>query len=350
MQTLPSAQQMRRAWQRRDAAYDGLFFLAVRTTGIYCRPTCPARKPLPRNVTYFATPAAAEAAGFRACKRCRPATADARPEWARRLLADLERAPETPLRGADLRARGVDPSTARRWFQRHLGMSFAAYARTRRVGGAHAALRTGARLDEAVGAAGFASHSGFRDAFARAFGEAPGRARGRDGIVFDWISSPVGPLVIAATGAGIVLLEFGDPAHLTRQIERLRAVHDAPAAPGRNAHLDRLERELEEYFAGRRREFATPLVQRGTPFQERVWRALLEVPYGETRSYLDVARAIRAPGAMRAVGTANGSNRIAIAIPCHRIVNADGRLGGYGGGLHRKRFLLELERTTLAGG
>jgi AraC family transcriptional regulator of adaptative response/methylated-DNA-[protein]-cysteine methyltransferase len=148
----------------------------------------------------------------------------------------------------------------------------------------------------------------------------------------------------------VCLLEFGDPAHLARQIARLRAAHAAPAVPGRNAHLDRLERELESYFAGGLREVAVPLALRGTPFQEKVWRALLEIPYGETRSYLDVARAVRAPAATRAVGTANGSNRVAIVVPCHRVVNADGRLGGYGGGLHRKRFLLDLERETLARG
>ncbi len=350
MKTLPSARAMRLAWQRRDAAYDGLFFLAVRTTGIYCRPTCPARKPLPRNVEYFATPQDAEAGGYRACKRCRPLEGDTRPQWARGLLAELERAPDARITSDGLRARGVDPSTARRWFRRHTGMSFAAYARAQRVGEAHAAMRAGARLDDAVGAAGFASHSGFRDAFARVFGAAPGRARRTGSVVTGWLPSPLGPLLVAAVEDGVCLLEFGEPARLDGQLRRLRAAFGAATVPGRNSHLERLERELEEYFAGRLREFSVPLVIRGTPFQEKVWRALLRIPYGSTCSYADVARAVRSPAAVRAVGTANGSNRLAILVPCHRVVNTGGKLGGYGGGLHRKQFLLDLERDAVARG
>ncbi len=349
MKTLPSVREMERAWQARDAAYDGLFLLGVRTTGIFCRPTCPARKPLPRNVTYFGSADEAAAAGFRACKRCRPLAEDEHPPWAKDLLAQIERAPTAPVTEAALRARGVDPTTARRWFRKHVGMSPAAFARARRVGSAHAALRSGGKLDDAVADSGFESHSGFREAFARVFGAAPGQARARGSIVFSWLPSPVGPLVVAATGEGLCLLEFGDPARLGPQIERLRARFQMPAVPGRNAHLDLVERELRSYFAGRLRGFTVPVLIRGTPFQERVWRALLDIPYGVTCSYGDVARAVGSPAAVRAVGTANGANRVAIVIPCHRVVNTGGKLGGYGGGLHRKRFLLELECQTQAG-
>lgn len=350
MKTLPSVREMERAWQARDAAYDGLFFLGVRTTGIFCRPTCPARKPLPRNVAYFTGVEDALAAGFRACKRCRPDAEDGHPPWAKDLLAQIERAPSARLTEAALRARGVDPSTARRWFRKHVGMSPAAFARARRVAAAHDSLRAGGRLDAAVLDSGFESHSGFRDAFARVFGQAPGKARAHGSIVFTWLPSPVGPLVLAATEEGLCLLEFGEPARLGPQIQKLRARFGLPAVPGRNRHLDLAERELAAYFAGRLRDFSVPLVIRGTAFQEKVWRALLEIPYGTTCSYGDVARAVGAPAAVRAVGTANGANRIAIVIPCHRVVNTGGKLGGYGGGLHRKRFLLELERAALASG
>lgn len=348
MKSLPSVREMERAWQARDASYDGLFFLAVRTTGIFCRPTCPARKPLPRNVAYFTSVAEAVAAGFRACKRCRPAATDEHPPWAKDLLAQIERAPSARITESSLRARGVDPTTARRWFRKHVGMSLGAFARARRVGAAHKALRSGGRLDDAVVDSGFASHSGFREAFARVFGQAPGKARASGSIVFTWLPSPVGPLVVAATDDGLCLLEFGEPARLGPQIEKLRALFDLPAVPGRNRHLDLVERELDEYFAGQLRDFSVPLVFPGTPFQERVWRALLRIPYGATRSYGDVARAVKSPAAVRAVGTANGANRLAIVIPCHRVVNTGGKLGGYGGGLHRKKFLLDLERETLA--
>jgi AraC family transcriptional regulator of adaptative response/methylated-DNA-[protein]-cysteine methyltransferase len=350
MKTLPSVREMERAWQARDAAYDGLFFLGVRTTGIFCRPTCPARKPLPRNVLYFSDVTEAAAAGFRACKRCRPAAADEHPPWAKELLSQIERAPEQRITEAALRARGVDPTTARRWFRKHVGMSPAAFARARRVGSAHESLRAGGKLDDAVADSGFESHSGFREAFARVFGAAPGKARARGCIVFTWLPSPVGPLVVAATDEGLCLLEFGEPARLGPQIERLRARFELPAVPGRNRHLDLAERELREYFAGKLRDFTVPVVIRGTLFQEKVWRALLRIPYGATRSYGDVARTVGSPAAVRAVGTANGSNRIAIIIPCHRVVNTGGKLGGYGGGLHRKKFLLDLEGEALASG
>lgn len=350
MKTLPSVREMERAWQARDAAYDGLFLLGVRTTGIFCRPTCPARKPLPRNVQYFGSADEAAAAGFRACKRCRPLAEDEHPPWAKELLTQIERAPTVRLTEAALRAHGVDPTTARRWFRKHVGMSPAAFARARRVGSAHEALRCGGKLDDAVADSGFESHSGFREAFARVFGAAPGQSRARDSIVFTWLPSPVGPLVLAATTEGLCLLEFGEPARLGPQIERLRARFELPAVPGRNRHLDLAERELRHYFAGILRAFTVPVVIRGTPFQERVWRALLKIPYGDTCSYGEVARAVGAPAAVRAVGTANGSNRIAIVIPCHRVVNTGGKLGGYGGGLHRKRFLLALESEARARG
>lgn len=349
MPTMPPPREMQRAWQRRDADYDGLFFLAVRTTGVYCRPHCPARSPLPRNVSYFATPAEAEAAGFRACKRCHPADADDRPAWARRLMKAVAKEPERGWDGKSLRRLGIGEGTARRWFRKRFGVTFAAWARARRLEAGRAALAEGRRVDDAVLDSGFASHSGFRDAFARAFGAPPARARGGDRIVFDCLPSPLGALVVAASEDGVCLLEFGSPARLRGQVEALQRRFDLPAMPGRNAVLRALDRELREYFAGKRREFTVPLLCSGTPFQERVWSALRRIPYGATRSYAEIAAEIGAPGAQRAVGTANGRNRIAIVIPCHRVINAGGGLGGYGGGLHRKRWLLDLERRTLGG-
>ena len=163
-------------------------------------------------------------------------------------------------------------------------------------------------------------------------------------MALEWIASPVGPLIAGATDAGLCFLEFSDRRMLEGQFEALRKRLAAPLVPGRHRWLDVLRSQLDEYFAGQRRRFDLPLVIRGTPFQEQVWRALLEIPYGATWSYRDVATRIGQAGATRAVGTANGMNRIAIVIPCHRVVNADGKLGGYGGGVWRKQFLLDLER------
>ncbi len=348
MSTTPPVAEMTRAYLKSDAAYNGLFFLGVRTTGIFCRPTCPARKPLPKNVEYFATVREALAAGYRPCKRCRPVEADEQPAWAQELLAQVEREPATRITEGDLTKRGVDPATVRRYFHRQYGMTFQAYARARRLASALTHIRNGGKVDDAVFESGYDSHSGFRDAFARTFGDAPGNCRDRDCVRLAWIASPLGPLVAGATAAGICLLEFSDRRMLEAQFRAIRQRFKAPAVPGMNAHLERLQRELAEYFAGKLRDFGGPLVYPGTPFQERVWKELLRIPYGQTRSYEEIADAVGTPKAQRAVGRANGLNRIAIVIPCHRVVNKDGRLGGYGGGLRRKQFLLDLEGAKFA--
>ncbi len=350
MQHLPSIREMERAYRQRDASYDGIFFLAVRTTGIFCRPSCPARKPLPRNVEYYASAREALFAGFRPCKRCRPMDgAGSPPGWVQELLAAVEQDPRERLRDTDLRALAIDPARARRCFLRHFGMTFHAYCRGRRMAEALQQIRQGVALDDVALGNGYESHSGFREAFARTFGQPPGRSRGADSIVASWAESPLGPLLVAATSAGVCLLEFTDRRMLETQFTTLRKRFRCAIVPGKNAHIEQVKDELSRYFAGSLREFRVPLVYPGSPFQRAVWEALLQIPYGETRSYEGLARSIGAPKGQRAVGRANGQNRMCILIPCHRVVNKDGRLGGYGGGLWRKQFLLDLERSVLAG-
>ena len=350
MQTLPPPAEMRRAFQSGDASYDGIFFTGVRTTGIFCRPSCSARKPRPENIEFFATPREASASGYRPCKRCRPLEVDGRPPaWVERLLARVESDPTLHLKAADLRAAGVDPARARRWFLRHYGMTFQAYCRARRLAQAFRSIQEGSPVTNVAMESGFESESGFRTAFSRVFGAAPRTAASGDAILLDWVPSPVGPLVLGANRDGLCLLEFSDHRTLEGHSERLAALFRAPLAPGRNRWIEAARTQLSEYFRGERRDFDLPLVIRGTPFQEKVWRALLEIPYGQTWSYRDVATRVGAPKATRAVGTANGRNRMAIVIPCHRVVNADGKLGGYGGGLWRKQYLLDLERNHRPG-
>jgi AraC family transcriptional regulator of adaptative response/methylated-DNA-[protein]-cysteine methyltransferase len=254
----------------------------------------------------------------------------------------VEAAKGTRLRDRDLRAMSVDPIRARRYFKRHYGMTFQAYDRARRMGMAMAAIRRGAKLGD-VGF-GFESQSGFRDAFRRTFGTTPGKSRGGDCIVTTVLESPVGPLIACATSEAVCLLEFGDRRAVETQVATLRSRFERAIVPGRNEHLERLKAELRGYFAGELKEFSVPIAHPGTPFQEAVWRRLLSIPYGETLSYAQLAIDVGRAGAQRAVGTANGKNRIAIIIPCHRVVNKSGKLGGYGGGLWRKQFLLNLER------
>jgi len=340
---------MEQAFLNGDAAYDGIFFTAVKTTGIFCRPSCAAKKPLPRNVEFFATVREALFAGYRPCKRCQPLNTNGHPpEWVERLLAKVEAAPTERLTASDLHALGIDPARARRYFRKHHGMTFNAYCRGRRLGQALEQIRRGADLDDVALDHGYESNSGFRDAFAKLFGQAPGRSRNADCIVTSWIETPLGPMVTGATAKGICLLEFTDRRMLETQLTTLRRLFTRAVVPGRNAHLDRLKDELTRYFAGKLQRFTVPLVYPGTPFQQRVWDELLQIPYGETRSYEDIARSVGSPRAVRAVGQTNGLNRIAIVIPCHRVVNKSGELGGYGGGLRRKQFLLDLERANKA--
>lgn len=344
MNTMPSVKEMQRAYLEKDASYDSIFFLGVRTTGIFCRPSCPARKPLPENVNYFSSVREAVFAGYRPCKRCRPLDTNGRPpEWVGRVLA-LVNGKEERIKDSELRRSGIDPFRVRRYFQKHYGMTFQAYCRARRMGGALDQLRRGASLDDVALGNGFESHSGFRDAFARTFGRPPGTSRGVDCIVVSWLESPLGPLIAAANDRGICLLEFTDRRMLEMQFRTLKKLFSCAIVPGENAHLNKLQKELEKYFAGDLKQFSVPLVYPGTPFQERVWNQLLRIPYGETCSYEDLARRVGSAGAQRAVGHANGLNRIAIVIPCHRVVNKDGKLGGYGGGLWRKQYLLDLEK------
>ena len=328
-----------------DPAYDGVFFTAVKTTGIFCRPACPARKPRPENVEFFATVREAMFAGYRPCKRCAPLTAPGTPpEWVTRLIARLDVAPDVRIRAADLRAEGIDPGRARRWFKTHYGMTFSAFCRARRLSGALATIRRGGSVDDAVFESGYLSHSGFRDAFARAFGAPPGRGEAVDSVALAWFESPLGPLIAGADDRGACLLEFSDRRMLETQLKTLARRLGRTLVPGGHPVLDRLRTELDEYFAGTRRRFDVPIHAPGTPFQERVWRALLAIPFGELRSYEQIAVAIGAPKAVRAVGRANGMNRIAIVIPCHRVVGKDGAPTGYGGGIWRKQRLLDLER------
>jgi AraC family transcriptional regulator of adaptative response/methylated-DNA-[protein]-cysteine methyltransferase len=269
------------------------------------------------------------------------------PDWVEDLLKRIDAAPTDRYSDASLRSIGIDPSRARRYFQSTYGMTFQAYCRGRRLGKSFEQIRNGADLDDVALGNGYDSHSGFREAFAKTFGDSPGRSRNGDCMYAAWIDSPMGPLVTAATAEGICLLEFSDRRRLETQFTILRKRFKAAIVPGENKHIKLLRRELGDYFNGKLKRFTVPLQYPGTPFQQKVWDGLLKLRHGQTISYEAMAQRIGHPSAQRAVGTANGMNRIAIVIPCHRVVNKDGKLGGYGGGLWRKQKLLALERGEL---
>lgn len=346
---LPSPATMYRAFVRRDPSYEGIFWLGVRTTGIFCRPTCGARQPKRENVEFFPTPSEALHAGYRPCMKCRPLDhGNAPPPLVARLLAEVEKAPTRRFRDSELAQLGIDPSTARRQFKRYCGMTFQAYHRARRMGLALHDIRKGKTVLDSQLDQGFESGSGFREAFTRLVGAAPSRATHLHVLHARWLETPLGPMLAIADDRGLHLLDFVDRRGLERALALLQKREKARVLPGAHAHLDAIERELREYFAGTRTTFATPVVLTGSAFQQRVWNELLRIPAGSTRSYAELAARIDAPKAVRAVGRANGDNRLSIIVPCHRVIGADGALTGYGGGLARKQKLLDLERATAA--
>jgi len=339
------------AFQTRNASYDGVFFTGVRTTGIFCRPICPARKPKPQHVEFFATTRDALYSGYRPCRRCRPMEpTGSPPEWLRDLLADLDEEPTRRWRDHDLRQRGLHPDRVRRWFQRQHGMTFHAYCRSRRLGLALGQIREGVGVSTTAYQHGYESLSGFNEAFRQLIGAAPKATGNEVMLTVTRVLTPLGPMIAGGTEDSLYFFEFSDRRRLEKQLERLRARLGCVFVPGDNDLLKRTTAEIEAYFAGELRQFAIPLAAPGTEFQQTVWDELRRIPFGETRSYADVARSIGRPTAVRAVARANGDNRMAIFIPCHRVVGSDGRLTGYGGGLWRKQHLLDLESRVSPGG
>lgn len=349
VQQLPEVPEMMEAFLSRDTSFDGIFFTAVKTTGIFCLPSCPARKPKPENVEFFGTTRDALFSGYRPCKRCKPLrTGSAPPDWLEPLVSRIDAEPQRRWRDADLREMGISPERARRWFQSVHGMTFHAYARARRLNRALTQIRKGRPVTSAALESGYESLSGFGSAIRRMTGSTP-----TDDVPLIHsirIDTPVGPMMAAADEEGLLLLEFADRRMLEKQVDRIQRRLKAPLVPGTNAILEQLQQQLDAYFDGRLREFTIPLKLTGTEFQESVWDKLLAIPYGATTHYGAIATDLGQPGAMRAVARANGDNRIAIIIPCHRVIGKDGKLTGYGGGLWRKRKLLDHEQgqTVLA--
>ena len=347
MELLPPNETMYRALVNRDTSFEGIFFVGVRTTGIFCRPTCTAKKPARENIDFFATSSEALESGYRPCLRCHPMDLNQRPpKLIERLRTEVERAPGGRLTDKELMALAIDPSTARRQFKRHYGMTFQAYHRARRMGLALSRVRQGSRVEEARNGSGFESESGFREAFTRVFGEPPTNARASASapLFAERIDTPLGGMVAVADDDGLRLLEFFDRRATERELSLLRKRLRTNLVPGKHRHLEAVSSQLADYFSGKDLNFNIPLAPIGSQFQLRAWKVLQSIPAGETRSYSWMAKQLGDENARRAVGRANGTNMICIIIPCHRVIRADGTLCGYGGGLWRKKWLLDHER------
>lgn len=347
LMTRPSDDTLYQALLDRDAAYEGFAYVCVTTTRIFCRLTCPARKPLRDNCRFEASIADCLDGGYRPCKRCTPMLrlGDGEPTI-RALLDTLERAPDRRWSEADLVALGHDPSTIRRIFKRRFGMSFLEIARQRRLSHAVTTLGTGASVIDAQLEAGFESGSGFRAAVSQWLGAAPQQVKSQSLLKAAWIETPIGPMLAVTCDHALHLLEFADRPALQGELTRLRDRNRRAIIMGRTAVTDRVSEQLAAYFDGRLTTFSLRIGDHGTPFERQVWRALQEIPSGTTASYRDIAEAMARPTAVRAVARANGANQIAIVIPCHRVIGTDGSLTGYGGGLWRKQWLLRHEQRA----
>ena len=344
---LPDIRTMYQALVNKDSSFEGLFFAAVKTTGIFCRPTCNARKPEMENVEYFKTAKEALAFGYRPCKVCNPIILYGQtPDWLIPLLNEIFKNSALKYTDEDLRLKNLEPARVRRWFKKNHGITFQSYLRALRINKAIGLIKNNEKVIDSAFESGFESLSGFTSAFKKKTGTSPSEGKNITIISISRILTPLGSMFAAATEKGICLLEFTDRRMMETQMERLKKLLNAQIIPGENKYLTLLENQLNEYFAGTRKEFDIPLVFPGTDFQILVWQTLKKIPYGKTWSYEEQAINLRNPKAVRAVARANGDNRISIIIPCHRIIGKNGLLTGYGGGLWRKKYLLELEGSN----
>ena len=343
-----SADIMYQASFNKNPDFEGVFWMGVKTTGIFCRPTCTARKPKSENVEFFQNTKDAILKGYRPCKVCKPLeNPNETPEYIQKILEELRENPALKFKDFDLVQRGVEPATVRRWFQKNHGMTFQAFQRMFRLNTAFKKIQQGENIMETAYDSGFESLSGFNESFKTIFGISPKNSKTQKIIDLKRIETPIGTMYAAATAEGICMLEFTDRKMLETEFKDLAKSLNAIIIQGENPHFIPLEKELAEYFLGKRTEFTVPLSPVGTDFQKSVWKVLMKIPYGETWNYKKQSEVLGDAKKVRAVANANGMNKISILIPCHRVIGSNGTLTGYGGGIWRKQKLLELEKAIL---
>lgn len=341
-----------RRWQAvldRDSAADGHFLYAVRTTGIYCRPTCPSKRPKRENVAFYLSSQQAEEAGYRACRRCRPDAVSLQQQLVAQVQHMLETIEPEPSLSDLAETVKLSPSHLQRAFKRATGMSPKQYAIARREARLREELREGKQVTTAMYDAGYSSSQALYRGASNGLGMKPKTyQKGGQGecIRFGFFDSYLGRMLIAATTEGIVALRFGEKQALLAELQREFPMATLEADRESLAHY---QQSVARYLSGTARTLELPLNLEATEFQTRVWQALRKVPYGETRSYSEIAEMIGQPKAVRAVARACATNPVALIIPCHRVVRAGGELSGYRWGLERKRALLSQEQREVAG-
>ena len=337
-----------KAFMERDPSFEGVFVVAVKTTGIFCRPTCPT-KPKRENVEFYLSPGEAMANGYRPCKICKPLEKIGDPpQEIKQLLKYMEDNPTIKLKDTDLEKMGLEPNQVRRRFLKNYKQTFHAYQRMYRANNAFQCFQSNQSVTDVAFDSGYDSLSGFNSMFKNIIGSSPQNSKDKRIINVTHIETDLGLMVAGATDKGICMLEFSDYKLIDLEYKQLIGQFKAPLVQGDNPHFDTLRSQLDEYFKGKRREFDIPLDLAGTEFQKQVWLSLLKIPYGCTTNYAKQAELLGKPSAVRAVANANGKNKISIILPCHRVIGADGTLTGYGGGIWRKKKLLEFEQENLA--
>ncbi len=333
---------------RRDGSFEGVFFAGIKTTGIFCRPTCTARKPKPENVEYFNSAREAMLNGYRPCKLCKPLeSAGETPSFIREIMSEIEKNPLKKISDYEISRMNVEPNRVRRWFKLNHGITFQGYQRMLRINTAYQQLQNGSRVTDAAFDNGYDSLSGFADAYRSIIGDNPSGAKYSRVINIHRFTTPLGPMIACASEEGIYLVEFTDRKALEPELLDLRKKLKANIIHGYNKYFPVLEEQMNEYFKGRRKSFDLPLITPGTLFQNKVWKKLQSIPYGNTCSYKHIASETGNINSVRAVARANGSNRIAIIIPCHRVIGESGNLTGYSGGLSRKKWLIDFEKNHI---
>lgn len=331
------------ALKDRESAQGLPFILGVTSTGIFCRPGCPARLPLRKHCEFFFDVGDAVKAGLRPCKRCYPLGGKHRILEA--LMQEIIASPDADWSETALKKKGFAPTTLRRQFKDHTGFGLSDFIRWVRLSQAAKVLQKGETVIMAQLDAGFESASGFRAAYGAMFGMPPTQSKSNVNtpLSLSWYETPMGRMVMIVDDTALYMLEFTNRVKMLAQVKRLHKLHKRPIITGRTDITDQIESELTAYFKGKLKTFQTPLVLTGTDFQKQTWRQLQKIPFGQTRSYADLAIAVGNEKAVRAVAGSNARNGLALIVPCHRVIAKDGTLGGYAGGLDRKRALLRLE-------
>lgn len=330
----------------KEPSYVGIFYAGVKTTSVFCIATCRARKPKLENVEFYTTLKEALDSGYRPCKICKPTeNAHQAPPQIEAAIKMVKDNPKEKISDYQLKENEISPELVRRWFKKHYGMTFQAFQRMYRINNAFQELKGGKKTTDTAFDAGYESLSGFGYTYKKFVGKSPKNSVNNDIILISRLTTPLGPMFVCATDKGVCLLEFVDRRMLETEFKDLQRLLKAQIIAGENQHIKQAKQEITEYFDGKRRDFDVKLHTPGTEFQNRVWTALLNIPYGETTTYQLQSESINKPKAVRAVASANGCNRIAIIIPCHRVIGKNGNLAGYGGGLERKRWLIDHEQA-----